>query len=259
MIEKETIEQLAKTWHIKPWQQEKHYIQSAILSQMGEYPLVFKGGTYLWFFHGLPRFSEDLDFTLKGELPESMSEKISKGLDLLEIPHSVKKIHNNQIALSFRISIRGPLYKNENSLCHVYIEISRRENVLLKTIPFELANSNYFLPATLIRGMALEEVAAEKIRAIMTRDKPRDVFDLAFLIQHKKVPYNEKHIQKKLNYYNEKFDNKKLIQKAKEKKKNWEKEMASIVLSKLPPFEQEIKTIQEWAGKQQQLPPPQTN
>lgn len=35
-----------------------------MLNALYDEQLVFKGGTYLWLFHGLPRFSEDLDFTV---------------------------------------------------------------------------------------------------------------------------------------------------------------------------------------------------
>ncbi len=59
--------EIAKLNRLRPWQQEKHYIQSLILNSLSELPLVFKGGTYLWFFHGLKRFSEDLDFTYNGK------------------------------------------------------------------------------------------------------------------------------------------------------------------------------------------------
>ncbi len=250
MIERETIERLANAWNAKPWQQEKHYIQSAILSQMQEYPLVFKGGTYLWFFHGLQRFSEDLDFTLDGKLPLKVSEQVSKGLDALEIAHTVKITQDTPIGFSFRISAKGPLYRNENSLCHVYVEISRRENILNETIPFELANAHYLIPSTIVRGMSLSEVAAEKMRAIMTRNKPRDVYDLAFLIRMKKVPFDEKFINHKMKYYHEKFDRKTFFQKLGEKGKDWKNEMTNIVLARLPLFEDEQTIIEEWIQKE---------
>ncbi|MEK6971048.1 MAG: nucleotidyl transferase AbiEii/AbiGii toxin family protein [archaeon] len=246
MIERETIEKLAKVWNAKPWQQEKHYLQSAILSQLGDFPLVFKGGTYLWFFHGLERFSEDLDFTLDGKFPADMNRKVSDGLKLLEITHTIKVTQDNPVGFSFRISAKGPLYKNENSLCHVYVEISKRENILDDTTAFEIINSNYLIPSTIIRGMSLQEVAAEKVRAIMSREKPRDVYDLAFLIKEKKILFDEKFINHKMEYYNEKFDEKKFMKKLEQKRKDWKKEMNQIMLSKLPPFDDELTIIRKW-------------
>ena len=71
MIDKELIYRLVKLNNLRPWQQEKHYIQSLILEVVADEPLIFKGGTYLWFFHGLQRFSEYLDFTVNGKLEKS--------------------------------------------------------------------------------------------------------------------------------------------------------------------------------------------
>ena len=41
--------QIAKLMGLKPWQQEKHYIQSLALVTLSETPVILKGGTYLCF------------------------------------------------------------------------------------------------------------------------------------------------------------------------------------------------------------------
>ncbi len=38
MIDKETLIKLAKLNNLRPWQQEKHYIQSLILVALSEHP-----------------------------------------------------------------------------------------------------------------------------------------------------------------------------------------------------------------------------
>jgi hypothetical protein len=80
MISRERIRELSKLSGLRPWQLERHYLQGLLLSIISDIPVVFKGGTYLWFFHGLPRFSEDLDFTLHGTVRKNLLESISKGL-----------------------------------------------------------------------------------------------------------------------------------------------------------------------------------
>ena len=89
MIDKKTLISFAKLNGMRPWQQEKHYIQSVILVAMSEEQVVFKGGTYLWFFHGLNRFSEDLDFTSE-KVPKDMDKKISKSLLMMGIENKTK-------------------------------------------------------------------------------------------------------------------------------------------------------------------------
>jgi len=53
--------------------------------------LVFKGGTALWFFYGLNRFSNDLDFTLAGKVDlDRLMERVRRGFEILNFP-----IHEN--------------------------------------------------------------------------------------------------------------------------------------------------------------------
>ena len=66
MISKYELKRFARAQKLTLHQQEQHYIQTAIIQ--GIYisianELIFKGGTALFFFYGLNRFSEDLDFT----------------------------------------------------------------------------------------------------------------------------------------------------------------------------------------------------
>jgi len=68
MMDEKELADLAKSVGMTPWMQERHYIQTLALYSLAEQNMIFKGGTYLWMFHGLPRFSEDLDFTVLGEI-----------------------------------------------------------------------------------------------------------------------------------------------------------------------------------------------
>jgi len=247
MIEKKELLEIAKLKNLKPWQQEKHYIQAVMLEILAEQPLAFKGGTYLWFFHSLPRFSEDLDFTTKEQLPKKLPETVSKSLELFGIQNTNKTITNNATTLSFRISAKGPLNTTHIDECRVYVEISKRENIEQKTIPIKLEFPEYNLPTKRATGMSLEEISAEKIRAIMTRQKARDLYDLHHLIEKKQVPFNQKLANKKLAYYNKKFTKKEFLKKAKQKQKYFEKELKNIVFDKLPEFKKTIQTIQKWA------------
>jgi predicted nucleotidyltransferase component of viral defense system len=246
MIEKKELLELAKLNGLKPWQQEKHYIQAAILEILAEQPLVFKGGTYLWFFHGLPRFSEDLDFTAKEKLQENLPETVSKSLELFGIQNKIKTITTNETTLSFRISVKGPLNTVQLDECRVYVEISKREEVSKKALPIKLDFPAYNLPTKRISGMDLEEVAAEKTRAILTRDKARDVFDLQYLIEKKSVAFNQELANRKLEFYGTNFSTKQLLEKTRQKKAFFEKELKNLVFTELPSFKQAMQTIKKW-------------
>jgi predicted nucleotidyltransferase component of viral defense system len=239
---------MAKFNNLKPWQQEKHYLQNIALTQLTEEPLTFKGGTYLWFFHRLNRFSEDLDFTASGPIKQELTEKVSKCLHENGIRNSVKIMQNNELGLTFRINAEGPLYKNERSTCYLYVEISKRETQIEKPIALELRNDAYSLQTKIVSGMSLEEVASEKIRAIMTRDKARDVYDLWFLIKKGIIPKQES-INKKLAFYNEKFSQKEFYKKLHEKEKLFKKELEPLIIGELPTFKKVEKEIKKQIEK----------
>ena len=232
---------------MRPWQQEKHYVQSLILNAISEWPLVFKGGTYLWFFQGLRRFSEDLDFTASEELPEDLALKTSDSLDLFGMENVLKMITSNEKTLSFRISARGPLNTNDKDMCVVYVEISRREQVIEKGIPLRFDHPEYQLPVKRLLGMNLEEVGAEKVRAILTRKKARDVYDLYHLIG-KRIGFRPDIVEKKLEYYKIKFSKAKFMQEIESRKSYFSKELGGIVLDKLPEFADVDNTIRKWIG-----------
>jgi len=249
MIDKETLQKIAKLNNLRPWQQEKHYIQSIILVALSEHPLLFKGGTYLWFFHGLPRFSEDLDFTCSEEVPQDLPARVSESLRLFGVENAIKPEKPMPQAFSFRISAKGPLNTGEIDVCHVYVEISRRETPMQPPSPFPFAQAQYSLPSKVVSGMALDEVTAEKVRAIITRDKARDVYDLFFLIENKNVKFNEEMINAKLAYYDLKFSQKVFGEKLKEKKEFWKGELKPLVFGGLPTFEAAEKTVKAWANQ----------
>ncbi len=245
MIDKKTLISFAKLNGMRPWQQEKHYIQSVILVAMSEEQVVFKGGTYLWFFHGLNRFSEDLDFTSE-KVPKDMDKKISKSLLMMGIENKTKIMTDDERSFSFRISANGPLNTVDIDRCHVYVEISKREKVLQPTISSKIDIPAYNLPIKVIKGMSLEEVTTEKIRAIITRDKARDMYDLAFIIQNKNVKFNEEMTNEKLKYYGIKFSKIDFEKKLNGKKEIWKQELSQLIFDELQDADEIIKMIKNW-------------
>jgi len=47
---------------LKPWQEDKRYVQALVFYALSGWPIIMNGGTYLWFFHGPNKFYDDLDF-----------------------------------------------------------------------------------------------------------------------------------------------------------------------------------------------------
>jgi len=239
MIDRETLIRIAKFTGMKPFQQEKHYIQLLILRSIYSFvsrELVFKGGTALSLFHGLNRFSEDLDFTLKESFNfKDLVSEISKDLEAFGVRNNVKIIEDNPSSFSFRIGAEGPLFTKEIERCFVRVEISKREEVVREVEVKEVNPIYADISPFLVTVMNVEEILAEKIRALFHRAKARDLYDVWFLLQ-KGVKIDVELVNKKLSYYKMKFDKDRFIEKIDSLEKSWVNELQPVIIGNLPNF-----------------------
>jgi len=248
MINKDDIIKLSKLHGLRPWQEERRYMLALVLNAIYDEPLIFKDGTYLWLSHDLRRFSEDLDFTENSMLKGNLPGKVSENLILQGINNELKVIKNDNITLSFRILSEGPLYTNILSMVPVYVEISRREKIIKKPIALNFDFPEYNLPIRILSGMNLDEVTAEKVRAIYTRKKARDIYDLYYLIYFKKVIFDPELINIKLKFYDIIFNKLEFINEILKQEKTFNKELKPIVMGKIPEIQEIIKIVSSWVN-----------
>ncbi len=155
-------------------------------SDLGFY-LGFKGGTMLYFFYNLNRFSVDLDFDLllSAEERKKISEEdILKKLEVIVRPYGkIEDIYNKNYTLFI-------LLNYENGQRNLKIEISKRVAYKNK---YEFKN----LYGTDIKCMVIEDAFAHKLLAATGRRVPvnRDFFDLYFFWKNG-YEFNEKIIRK---------------------------------------------------------------
>jgi predicted nucleotidyltransferase component of viral defense system len=210
-------------------QKEKDYAQHwalAYLSRSG-FEGIFKGGTCLQKAFGLPRYSEDLDFTLNGER-EPDFEAMSAFLSSAGFSGLALRKESTGVSVSTRLRYRGPLYSGVSlSEGTILFEFSKREKTLLEAQIAVITPPYPDLLPYPIRVAALDEIAAEKVRAILTRFSARDLFDLYFLI-NKKARVDRDLVNAKLEYYGVKFDGEKFGQKVKKLESVWGKEMKAL-------------------------------
>ncbi len=231
MISIRDINRFAKANRLKPYQQEKHYIQTAILA--GIYTaltdeIIFKGGTALFFFYGLDRFSEDLDFTqIKQYDQKKFKTAISDVLNLINISHELKTDKSLK-GKNLKVKAIGPLFGGPRSESFVKIEISERNDIFLSPEIKEIVPIYDDLRPFTVPVMKKEEILAEKVRALMTRGKARDLYDLVFLIK-KGVSLDYSLINKKLSYYKKTYNREEFIQKVKSVEALWQSELHGLV------------------------------
>jgi predicted nucleotidyltransferase component of viral defense system len=239
MILKEDLLRIARLNNLRAFQQEKHYIQTIALRSIyaSTNDLAFKGGTCLWFFHGLNRFSEDLDFTmLKKQELKDLPVEVKKDLEVYGIDSEIRILKDDGISFSFRIGAKGPLFTKEIEKSFVRIEISKRESVIKKLDVLEFDALYTDILPFFVLVMRREEILAEKVRAVLTRNRARDVYDLWFLLK-KGTRFDFDLVNEKLKYYKKVFEKEGFMERIKRTEGYWESELKPLVIGRLPRFE----------------------
>ena len=101
------------------------------------------------------------------------------------------------------------------------------------------------VPAFELHVMSAREMMAEKVRAIMTRDKPRDVYDLWFL-SRKVSDLDIGLVQRKLDIYNLVYEPDDLIADAEAMRGAWRRDLGSLVMGRLPDFDEVMGDLRKY-------------
>ncbi len=183
---------------------ERDYIQTVFLYELYKQSntFFFKGGTCLRMGYKLNRYSEDLDFNYN-DPPENgikVLNSISARLNDFSIESQIKKVSFSMSGFTTRLRYKGPLYNGtERSLGAIKIDVScRKEQVETTTQPYHPVYDD--CPSFVMRCLTLDHLFAEKIRALLIRNKPRDLYDVWFLSAD--MAFDRMLINEKLKLYN---------------------------------------------------------
>lgn len=167
----------------------REYVQAMVLRSLHEseafVSLAFVGGTALRFIHDLPRFSEDLDFSLEkqdGYAPEEWMKKIKKDLQLSGFEAKVSwndssTVHKSWIKVAGLLKDAGLAAMPGQNLS-IKLEIDSRPPAgsISET---GIVNRHALLS---LRYYDLPSLMAGKVHALITRKYPkgRDWYDLVW-------------------------------------------------------------------------------
>ncbi len=202
MITLEQIKKLTKEYKINESVIYREYLQLIFLSYLYNESfskdIYFKGGTAIHLLFQAPRFSEDLDFTAEiGE--KELETKIAKVFKIIEKSENISFKPKKSLA-GKRFLLTGK-YPFANFKVFINLDFSFREKVL--DPQSSILETKYpVLFTSFIKHLSKKELLAEKIRAVLHRKKPRDIYDLWFL--SKDTLFDQKLLDKKLSYYQEK-------------------------------------------------------
>lgn len=191
MISIESLEKLGRQHQMGIFPNiAREYFQHLFLAELYKLPdaekLLFKGGTALRIVYGSPRFSEDLDFSLFGitqngikafveELFIQVLEEITRANIKVELGDKIGTTSGGYFGLT-------TFYMFEYPPIGVEINVSARHGRSVRGEVDSIANN--FVPTYTLIHLSQAEMVEEKIfDALIKRKKPRDFYDLYFIMR----------------------------------------------------------------------------
>jgi predicted nucleotidyltransferase component of viral defense system len=196
MISEDFIKTLAKKYQTSELNVRREYFQHLFLSyfyqQSKAKNIFFKGGTALRLIYNSPRFSEDLDFNSTSinykELEVLLLDTLSQ-VEKENIPFNLKEAKKTTGGF---LAVIG--FGTDKQPVDIQIEISLRKE---EKKGEAIAISSDFVPPYNIISVTEKQLVFEKLRALLSRKKARDFYDLYFIIRsrltlpHKKDLFQE--------------------------------------------------------------------
>lgn len=191
MISDSTLQTLGNKYQTNTLNVRREYMQHLFLAYFYQQPqtkqIYFKGGTALRIVYGSPRFSEDLDFGSTLHDVHEIEEAVLHTLNEIEREGIKTSITESKATAGGYLAIIGFVLGTET--VHIRVEASFREKELIaetETI------ANDFVPPYLINTLTQEQLVEGKVSALLDRQKPRDFYDLYFLLRKNLISPKQK-------------------------------------------------------------------
>lgn len=182
MLSQDQISNLAKKYQTTELNVKREYFQHLFLNYFYQESqaskIYFKGGTALRILYNSVRFSEDLDFSssytgikeiekaLESALNQIEKEGVEVGLE------EAKTTSGGFLGLVY--------FKTTKERISIRLEISLREGEKKGEI---IVVAGDFIPPFTIVSLEKVQLVDEKIQALLSRKKPRDFYDLYFILR----------------------------------------------------------------------------
>jgi len=205
VIDRREVLAFANELSLRPSIVEKDYVLGWLLAGISHHEAiskhwVFKGGTCLkkCYFETY-RFSEDLDFTLLdsshinqdfllavfNEISAWIYEKSGIELPSENLLFEVYENPRGKLSAQGKVSYRGPIAP-QGDLPRIKLDLASDEKLVLPAIrrPIYHPYSDALEENFQILCYSFEELFAEKLRALLERERPRDLYDVVHLFQY---------------------------------------------------------------------------
>lgn len=179
MLSQDQIKNLANKFQTTEVNILREYFQHLFLSYFYQQPqssnIFFKGGTALRFLYNSPRFSEDLDFSTTYADIKEIEEAVLNVLNEIQRENiTVELGESKQTSGGYLGTIE--LEKSIPILLQISLREGDKKGQVI-TVP------NDFIPSYTIISLDQAQLAGEKLQALFDRKKPRDFYDLYFMLR----------------------------------------------------------------------------
>ncbi len=200
MISIEELNQMKNKRKTNLYYVEKEYLQYIFLSAISRYPdnFVFKGGTCLRICFEHERASEYLDFNtnLSVNRLREVVEACLKEFELLNIRYEIYSEKAFEGNIRIEVRLEGPLFAGRLSSTNTLKIDFNKGKVKHKAVKV-IQKLFSDVPQFTIVVLDEKEIFAEKIRALISRGEPRDLYDVWMLL-NEKVDINKELVLSKL-------------------------------------------------------------
>jgi len=243
-----TLRRMAGRLKVSVASLEKDFVLTKILYAISKSELknklVFKGGTALnKAYFNYYRLSEDLDFTAVDTTTNYIKKSIRGIAKKLKIELKDENITKYSYVAVFRFT---DILNYPNS---VNIDINTDERLVLPLLKKDIKHF-YDIPPFKIQVMDLRELTAEKIRALIQRKKPRDYYDVWYILKRNKrlLKGMKSLLKKKCENVKVKMDLNEIFLHPKDTRKLWEHHLVELV-ERLPNFDRVTEELRSYINK----------
>ena len=183
MISRAEIQKLTVRFQTLELNVRREYYQHLFLSyfyqQKNTNRVYFKGGTALRIIYQSPRFSEDLDFSTNLRDVKVLEQTILLTLQEIEREGVVVSLKEAKETSGGYLAIVG--FETDEKSVVIQLEISLRQGDKKGEV---VTIANDFVPPYTIVSLRREQLVEEKVEALLSRKKPRDFYDLYYILRH---------------------------------------------------------------------------
>ncbi|MEM4258218.1 MAG: nucleotidyl transferase AbiEii/AbiGii toxin family protein [Candidatus Thermoplasmatota archaeon] len=203
MIPENEIKAFARTFEIPASTIERDYAQNWLLAFLPT--MALKGGTGLQkcYFKNY-RFSDDLDFTLLEPVPlEKMKKQINDTINKVKNEAGInfsQQIETEEVENGYLFVVYFRILRKTGDPLKIKLDITKKENECIMTPVQQKTILQTYSDRLDIRTTvySLEEMFAEKTRALFERTRPRDLYDVWYL--RKNTTFDSELFKKKCEF-----------------------------------------------------------